>query len=503
MVTGVVLATKSLMTNFSASFVTPLGSLTRVLMSFKRFGSQSVTIRGFCPSFLVFWGSMGSSLSVVLADLFPLLRQLVDWFEDLVVERRVMLKVRSSELETGLSSSDDPMEVEEDTAASGLREIMAFHALGEVCGLDAETLSRCVVFSASPSSFVLLYTFLSSPTLLFVVSCAVKRWPKLKSRYRQSVEAVIEYAKMIDDFDDLVDPRTLALHCLGPETSTYVLRTIEIEKKKKMMLKFNQGVYEKMRAKKNEPLSNLEKRVVRVVEKGVSITPATLVTKMTRTASPTTSVEEIIPRLKKQCVANKGKDKADSHSSNVWDDAGLTLTRAQDAFTTEELKVFFGMSFNEFVGRHIHKLVLGEKIHITSEYLSQKAKATSMGSQVEALEAENSKLRKDLIAAMDEANTAKKKAKEKIKTIAAMSVEAFQQIEEYNTVLFSWYYKGFELLRWYLVKYSSDVDLENLDLEEVNKEMAVDKASQSFALEDDTLENALIPPPAGGDKVAV
>ena len=34
-----------------------------------------------------------------------------------------------------------------------------------------------------------------------------------------------------------------------------------------------------------------------------------------------------------------------------------------------------------------------------------------MGSQVVALEAENSKLRKDLIAAMDKANTYKEKAK--------------------------------------------------------------------------------------------
>ena len=43
--------------------------------------------------------------------------------------------------------------------------------------------------------------------------------------------------------------------------------------------------------------------------------------------------------------------------------------------------------------------------------------------------------------------------KEKLKTIAAKAVEAFQQIEEYNTVLFSLYFKGFELLRRYFVKH--------------------------------------------------
>ena len=76
------------------------------------------------------------------ADLFPLLRQSVDWFKDLIGKRRVMSEVRSSELEMGLSSSNDLVKVEEDTAASGPQEIKAFHALGEVCGLDVDTLSK-------------------------------------------------------------------------------------------------------------------------------------------------------------------------------------------------------------------------------------------------------------------------------------------------------------------------------------------------------------------------
>ena len=59
----------------------------------------------------------------------------------------------------------------------------------------------------------------------------VKKHPKLKSRYKTRVEASIEYVKTIDDFDNLVDPRTLARHCLGPEPSSFVLRAIEIEEK--------------------------------------------------------------------------------------------------------------------------------------------------------------------------------------------------------------------------------------------------------------------------------
>ena len=134
----------------------------------------------------------------------------------------------------------------------------------------------------------------------------------------------------------------------------------------------------------------------------------------------------------------------------------------------------------------------------------------SLTSRMEALEKENSTLKKDLIESMDEAATLKEKvkalnsdlrverqlnlekddqlqaAKEKLKTIAARSVEAFQQTEEYSTVLFSWYFKGFELLRRYLVKHPTRVDLPNLDLEVVDQEMAVDEAAQSSTPECDT-----------------
>ena len=82
----------------------------------------------------------GSSLSVALADLLPLLRQSINWFESLVRERGRMSEVRSSELETELSSSDKP--VEGDTIISDPCEVRAFHALEVECGLDSKTLSR-------------------------------------------------------------------------------------------------------------------------------------------------------------------------------------------------------------------------------------------------------------------------------------------------------------------------------------------------------------------------
>ena len=62
--------------------------------------------------------------------------------------------------------------------------------------------------------------------------CAIKRWPKLKSKYQGRVEKVIEYAKTVESWDDIVDPRTLAFYCLGMDPSLYVLRIIDIEGKK-------------------------------------------------------------------------------------------------------------------------------------------------------------------------------------------------------------------------------------------------------------------------------
>ena len=60
----------------------------------------------------------------------------------------------------------------------------------------------------------------------------MKRRPKLKSKYQGCVEKAIEYAKAIESWEDLVDPRTLSFYCLGSDPSAYVLRLIEIEGKK-------------------------------------------------------------------------------------------------------------------------------------------------------------------------------------------------------------------------------------------------------------------------------
>ena len=151
----------------------------------------------------------------------------------------------------------------------------------------------------------------------------------------------------------------------------------------------------------------------------------------------------------------------------------------------------------------------------------------SLTSRMKALEGENSTLKKKLIESMHEVNTLKESsktlaedlraerqltlekdehlmvAKEKLKTIAARSIEAFQQTDEYNTVLISWYFKGFELLRRYLVKHPTGVDLQNLNLEVVDQEMAIDEAAQSSTLEDNVAEKAPTDDAIAGDNAVV
>ena len=81
----------------------------------------------------------GCGLSLVIGELSPILGQSFAWFEG---EIRRMAEVRSSELETGLSSSGNPERGGGDTVVYAPRVVRAFHPLEEVCGLDDETVGR-------------------------------------------------------------------------------------------------------------------------------------------------------------------------------------------------------------------------------------------------------------------------------------------------------------------------------------------------------------------------
>ena len=66
------------------------------------------------------------------------------------------------------------------------------------------------------SFFVRLFAWTVRPDVVFLF-------------FLQSKIVTIEYASTIDDFDDLVDPKTLAYHCLGPEPSimSFVLSVVK------------------------------------------------------------------------------------------------------------------------------------------------------------------------------------------------------------------------------------------------------------------------------------
>ena len=143
-----------------------------------------------------------------------------------------------------------------------------------------------------------------------------------------------------------MDPRTLSFYNLGPNPSFYILRGLGIEEKKskyqvrqclrlsvltffrtfgffdkcfllaKMSTKFNNDMYAKMRSKKDEPLSSIRKKGVRVTGKGPSVTLVASATPIVSSfetvwiASPATSVEEIpTPSLKRPHLLGKEKEK--------------------------------------------------------------------------------------------------------------------------------------------------------------------------------------------------
>ena len=68
-----------------------------------------------------------------------------------------------------------------------------------------------------------------------VLPFAVKERPDLESKFDERVQEAVKYVRTIEDFNELIDPRTLARHCLGPEPSLYVLSALDREEKKRKL----------------------------------------------------------------------------------------------------------------------------------------------------------------------------------------------------------------------------------------------------------------------------
>ena len=162
---------------------------------------------------------------------------------------------------------------------------LGYYAGGRPLSLVRLPSMRCFPF------FNLLFILVVILFLLFFC-LVVKECLELEEKFKERVQKAIKYVSTLDDFDELVDPHTLARHCLGLEPSDYILRTIDREQKKhelfelsyvrsslllflrinfslgaEMTSNFNKEMYAKIKGKKNEPLSAIEQRVLRITDK--------------------------------------------------------------------------------------------------------------------------------------------------------------------------------------------------------------------------------------------
>ena len=147
--------------------------------------------------------------------------------------------------------------------------------------------------------------------------------------------------------------------------------------------------------------------------------------------------------------------------------------------------------------------VLGESLCLTTNYLGIEEKVGVVNSKLESVEVESSKLRKDLIEAMDEVNRAKEKIKElnealKVEKMLVVQkdeevqaallrtsaeqekvVDQFMKSEHFFDLKFIQYFKGFELLRrWTMKHHSLVVDFSNLNIEKIDTKILTDKAKE-------------------------
>jgi len=127
-----------------------------------------------------------------------------------------------------------------------------------------------------------------------------------------------------------------------------------------MTTKFNKDIYARMRNKKDELLSTIGTKSVRIMDRGAPILaalPFSPTSVPARTASPTPLVEELTHRNKRLRVGGKQKEKVDSRPFSIWDDAGVSMARAQDIFSVDDMKVFSRVPVDDVARRHLHKLV--------------------------------------------------------------------------------------------------------------------------------------------------
>lgn len=121
-----------------------------------------------------------------------------------------------------------------------------------------------------------------------------------------------------------------------------------------MTTKFNQEMYAKLRARKNEPLSSISQKLPQVTKEVIETMASALIASNPKAASLAISLKEITPRPKKAGGSDKRKNHMDF---NVWDDIATAMGRAHNIVTLDELKSLSAIPSHKLVSRHVHKLV--------------------------------------------------------------------------------------------------------------------------------------------------
>nr|POE50108.1 hypothetical protein CFP56_73615 [Quercus suber] len=267
-----------------------------------------------------------------------------------------------------------------------------------------------------------------------------------------------------------------------------------------MATRYSRDKYARIKNLKSEPLANLtsgsKKRKLGDEKAKVSLRPSAHIAP----PSPTPSLE--VTTISPPVTRARGKSKI---GMNLWDDPATALGRAHNVITIDELKSLSSVPSHELVSRHNHKLVqvLGESLHIMTDYLSAEEKIVMASSKAESVEVECSQLKKDLIVAMNERNEANQKVKELTKSLCVEKafviqkdeeiqdallktdeerenvIQKFKLSEEFLDLQFLQYFKGFELLRrWTIKHHSSAVDFSSLDFEKIDTEVLEDEAKE-------------------------
>ena len=96
--------------------------------------------------------------------------------------------------------------------------------------------SPCAWYVLLSSSLAFLLYHCCLPNIVYLMIFVVLDCLELEDQHRDRIRAAFAFAREIENFDDLVDPRYLFDCCLGPEPSKYVLEKIHQEEKSKFIL---------------------------------------------------------------------------------------------------------------------------------------------------------------------------------------------------------------------------------------------------------------------------